>query len=131
ALTLSFTLLRRRRRCPYASGGAARYGRQPPCQGAATPAAGAAAPSGGSPLRARRGQPLAGWPLVVTTCGCPAGSLLRVGRWRPSLSGAPLAAAPASWPQSTAPVGGRPLQAIAPAGDRPLQVAGSPLIGGP
>ncbi|RWW61222.1 hypothetical protein BHE74_00031733 [Ensete ventricosum] len=69
--------------------------------------------------------------LAVAPCGRAVGSPLRVGRWRPSLSGAALAAAPASWPQSTAPVGGRPLQAIAPAGGRPLQVAGSPLIGGP
>ncbi|RWW12376.1 hypothetical protein GW17_00023958 [Ensete ventricosum] len=66
ALTLSFTLLRRRR-CPYAGDGAVRCDRQSPCQGAATPTAGAAAPTGGIPLRARRGQPLAG----CCPCGRP------------------------------------------------------------
>ncbi|RWV88459.1 hypothetical protein GW17_00049447, partial [Ensete ventricosum] len=87
ALTLSFTLLccRRRRRCPYAGSGAARCGRQPPCQGVATPVAGTVAPASDNPLWA--------------------------GHRRPSLAGAPLAAAP---------VGGCP-----------LQVADSPLAGGP
>ncbi|RZS29304.1 hypothetical protein BHM03_00063016, partial [Ensete ventricosum] len=59
------------------------------------------------------------------------GNLLRAGRWRPSLAGAPLAAAPAGWPQPVVPVGGHPLRVIAPAGGRPLQVADSPLAGEP
>ncbi|RWW68852.1 hypothetical protein BHE74_00023589, partial [Ensete ventricosum] len=74
-ITLSFTLLsRRRHRCPYASGGIARCCRQSPCQGAATPAVNVVAPTGGSPLRVRHGQPLAGWPLATVPCGCAAGN---------------------------------------------------------
>ncbi|RWV96591.1 hypothetical protein GW17_00040683 [Ensete ventricosum] len=99
ALTLSFTLLRRRR-CPCAGGDAARCGRQPPYQGAATPVS-------DSPLRACRGQPLAGAPWVAS-CGRAASS-------RPC----GLAAAD------------RPLRVVALAGGRPLQVAGSPPTGGP
>ncbi|RWV78649.1 hypothetical protein GW17_00060348 [Ensete ventricosum] len=103
ALTLSFTLLRRRRRhCPCADGSAACCGQQPPCQGAATPAVSTVAPTCDSPLRVRHGQPLTGWLLAL-----------------------------AGWPQPTAPAGGRPLRVVAPAGGRPLQVAGNPLVGGP
>ncbi|RZR74154.1 hypothetical protein BHM03_00032932, partial [Ensete ventricosum] len=50
ALTLSFTLLRRRR-YPCSGDGAARCGRRH------------------RPLRVRRGQPLMGWPLAVSPCG--------------------------------------------------------------
>ncbi|RZS09949.1 hypothetical protein BHM03_00041089, partial [Ensete ventricosum] len=100
ALTLSFTVLRRRH-CPYASDGAAHCGRQPPCQGAATPAVGAAAPAGDSPLR--------------------------VGRWRPSLAGAPLAAAPCGLLplRATAPCRwpAAPLQGTLAAASCPLQPA--------
>ncbi|RZS28087.1 hypothetical protein BHM03_00061643 [Ensete ventricosum] len=66
ALTHSFALLWRR--CPCTSGGATHCGRQPPCQGAATPAADAAV---GSPLWVRCWQPLAGWPRprVAAPCG--------------------------------------------------------------
>ncbi|RWW60580.1 hypothetical protein BHE74_00032411 [Ensete ventricosum] len=63
---------------------------------------GAAAPAGGSPLRVRRGQPLAGWPLATVPCG-------RITGIRPYGLVVPM------------PAGGRPLRHVALAGDRPLQ----------
>ncbi|RWW40286.1 hypothetical protein BHE74_00054313 [Ensete ventricosum] len=108
-LTLSFTLLRRRR-FPWAGGGAACCRRQPPCQGAATPVAGAAAPAGGSPLQVCHGQPLAGWPLATVPYGHAVGSHPFV---------------------LAVPAGGRPLWTIAPTSGRPLQVVDSTLVGGP
>ncbi|RZS25487.1 hypothetical protein BHM03_00058723, partial [Ensete ventricosum] len=70
-LTLSFTLLRHRR-CPCASDDTTQCGRSPPLL--ATAPCGLVA--GGRPMRVRREQPLAGWPLVIIPCGCVAASRL-------------------------------------------------------
>ncbi|RWW60057.1 hypothetical protein BHE74_00032974, partial [Ensete ventricosum] len=138
ALTLSFTLLcRRRRRCPCAVGGATRCDRQPPFQGAANPAVVAVALAGGSTLRARRGQPLASWPLVVAPCGCTVaascglavdGRPLRARRWQPPMR----AGRSRPCPRVATPSGLLSLRAIAPcrralaATNRPYRGVGWP-----
>ncbi|RWV83197.1 hypothetical protein GW17_00055233 [Ensete ventricosum] len=86
----------------------------------------------GSHLAKGRPSPRSVQPPLLATAPCmrDVRSLLRVGRWRSSLSGVPLATAPVGWLQPTAPVGGCPLRVVAPTGSCPLQVAGSPLVGG-
>ncbi|RZS26460.1 hypothetical protein BHM03_00059805, partial [Ensete ventricosum] len=121
ALTLFFTLRRhRRRRCPCVGVGAARSGRQPPCQGATTLAASVVAPTGGSPLQAHCGQPLAGAPWAAPY-GCVVGSLLRAGRWQPPLR----AGRNRSCPRVAAPCELLPLRATA-----PCRWPAAPLQGG-
>ncbi|RWV81837.1 hypothetical protein GW17_00056707, partial [Ensete ventricosum] len=70
-LTLSFTLLRHRR-CPCVRGGTTQCGRPPPLLAVAP----CGLVAGGRPLRVRREQPLAGWPLAIVPCGRAAANRL-------------------------------------------------------
>ncbi|RZR88109.1 hypothetical protein BHM03_00015630, partial [Ensete ventricosum] len=88
-------------------------GRQPHCQGAATPTTGAAAPVGGRAGRER--QPLASWPLPIgpsglTVAGRPCGlaAVGRARRWPPLAGGLAVAGSPlqVARPWSAALVGG-------------------------
>ncbi|RWW38312.1 hypothetical protein BHE74_00056468, partial [Ensete ventricosum] len=97
ALTLSFTLLRRRG--------------QPPCQGVAIPTAGVAALAGGSPLRTGRWRPpLAGAPWAASYGLAAGGRPLQARRWQSPLR----ASRSRPCPRVAAPSGLLPLRAAAP-----------------